>query len=188
MNTRRELTSLLARFDLVSKQVESEQTALDKALERVSNVSQAQSIVQEIAERVQTIAHQQISSVITRCLEAVFGESAYQFKIRFDRKRGKTEARLLLIRGELEIEDPLDEAGGGIVDISALALRLSVLSRSRPRRRPLLIGDEMFKNVNGEENQSRVGELLETIVEEMDLQLIQVTDDEWLKIGKVVEL
>ena len=45
-----------------------------------------------------------------------------------------------------------------------------------------------MKNVNGEVYQSRVGELLETLAKEMDMQIIIISDDPWLEIGKVVRL
>jgi hypothetical protein len=50
------------------------------------------------------------------------------------------------------------------------------------------VADEPFKFVNGEEEQERVATLLETLSQELAIQFIIVTDDSWLKIGKVIEL
>ena len=45
-----------------------------------------------------------------------------------------------------------------------------------------------MKHVNGGVYQQRMGELIETLAKEMKIQMILATDDDWLRIGKVVEL
>jgi hypothetical protein len=42
--------------------------------------------------------------------------------------------------------------------------------------------------VNGEENQRRVAQMLLTLCKELGFQLVLVSDDDWLKVGKVIEL
>jgi len=186
--TRRQLDRLLADRDHAARRAREEKARLKEARERVAFTQEAQRVVQEVAARVQQQAHDRIASVVSRCLAAVFGEDAYQFRIDFEQKRGRTEAKLVFVRGDLVLEDPTGESGGGQVDVAALALRLACLALSRPRKRLLLCLDEPMRNVNGEVYQERVGQLLLTLAEEMGVQFVVVSDDDWLKVGKVIEL
>ena len=148
---------------------------------------QAQKILQAAAEAVQQQAHRRLASVVTRCLKAVFGEEdAYEFRIRFEQKRGKTEAQLLFARDGMEV-DPVDAAGGGVIDVAAFALRTACLLLTVPPKRRLLVLDEPFKMLS-RTYRARVRQLLITLAEEMSLQIIMVTHSEELIAGKVVEL
>src|SRR4051812_16962882 len=76
--------------------VKEEKEAVRLAKQRSKHVTKAQGIIQRIAQITQEKAHVRIGKVVSQCLEAVF-EGAYQFKIVFERKRGKTEAKLLFL-------------------------------------------------------------------------------------------
>lgn len=184
---RQKINGLLARREALLEQVDAEQKTVEQEQQREKDLLLGQKLVQEIAEATQQSAHKQIASVVTRCLKAVFGEDAYTFKIKFSQKRGKTEAELLFCRDGLEA-DPTTAAGGGVVDVAAFGLRLACLILSFPRRRRLLVLDEPFRHLNGIEYQERVKGMLEKLVDELGLQVILVSDDEWLRIGKVIEL
>lgn len=176
----------LADLDHATRKVEDESLTLEKARAYLTHVEGARALVQGVAKEVQEQAHARIAGVVSRCLETVF-DDPYTFHIRFDSKRGKTEARLLLERDGLILENPLREAGGGVVDVCALALRLACLVLSTPRRRRFLCLDEPLKflSVN---YQPRVAELLMELAEEMDIQFLIVTHSKFLKLGKVIEL
>lgn len=175
-------------WTLATKQVAAEQQALQDAETAVVEIVAAQQLVQEVAQHLQHKAHARISAIVSRCLEHVFAEDAYTFQIRFDKKRGKTEAVLTLCRDGQVLDDPLTEAGGGCVEVAAFGLRLACLVLSTPRCRQILICDEPFRCLNGEEYQNRVGALLLALARDLKMQMIIVTDDAWLKIGKVVDL
>ncbi len=142
--------------------------------------------MQEVAATIQASAHAQISKVVTRCLKAVFGEEAYEFKIDFKQARGKTEARLLFIREGQEI-DPIDAAGGGVLDVASLALRLSCLMLARPRRRKLLCLDEPCKYLSTDYRPA-VRKLILILAKETGIQFILVTHSEALKMGTIIEI
>lgn len=168
--------------------VTEEETNLKQAKLRTQHANEAQRIVQQIAAQVQQLAHSQIAKVVTRCLKTVFQEDAFEFRIKFERRRGKTEAELLFVDRD-GYELPSGEGvPGGVIDVAAFALRLACLMLSRPKKRLLLVADEPFKNVNGKVYQDRVGSLLLQLSEELGIQFIIVTDDPWLYIGKVIEL
>lgn len=177
---------LLSSYELSQSIVASEKKGLRELTRRVETLTEAVKITQAVAEKVQHQAHSRIAAVVSRCL-AIFDEP-YEFKIIFEQKRNRTEARLVFIKAGIEIDDPTDECGGGVVDVAAFALRLACLILAKPRRRRFLCLDEPFRNIHGERYQERMGELLETLSREMKVQFLIVTDDDWLKRGKVIEL
>lgn len=148
--------------------------------------AQAQAVVQGVAQAVQQQAHTQIAAIVTRCLAAVF-PNPYKFHIAFERKRGKTEAQLQFIdQNDNTITDPLNEVGGGVIDVAAFGLRLAALVlASKPRRRLLLL-DEPFANLSAE-YRPVVAELIEELSHELGVQIILVTHYEEFHKGKVVK-
>lgn len=171
----------MARFD-------TERSAQAEAEVHVRHCVTAQEVIQSAAQQVQETAHRQIQSVVNRCLEAVFPDDPYTFEIQFSKKRGKTEAALVFKKGDLVLTDPMNQTSGGVVEVAALALRLACLVLQKPPVRRLLILDEPFKNVNGSDYQNRVAQLVTALADDYGVQFVIVTDDEWLKIGNVVEL
>ena len=152
----------------------------------MSNTKEAQTITQQIAQTVQQQAHKRIEGVVGKCLEAVFGDE-YGFKIRFERKRGRTEANLLLLRHGHEIEDVLNSDSGGVVDLCAFALRLSCIVLAKPRLRRIIIMDEPFRNLDMQ-NREKVRMLLEELSQDFKVQFIIVTHEIAFQTGKVIEL
>lgn len=169
------------------RQAREERDALDRAAWDLAAAQEAQRILQHAAQAVQQEAHQRISATVTRCLKAVFGPDAYTFRIRFDRKRGKTEAVLCLERGGEVLEDPVNELGGGVVDVVSFALRLAALLTGVPRRRRLLVLDEPAKHLS-QEFRPAFRALLESLATELGVQILMTTHSRELVTGKVVQL
>lgn len=186
-NCQRKLAKQTAEYNLACDNIKQERRRLREAKAKRAAADEAQQLAQHVAQAVQQQAHKRISEVVTRCLAVVFGEDAYEFDIQFDRKRGKTEARMRFLKDGKE-RHPLRASGGGMVDVAAFALRLACIILAKPKTRRLLILDEPLKWVNGEEYQQQVGRMFEVLAKEMQVQMIIVSDDEWLRIGKIVEV
>ena len=180
------LTRLSHELELEQAKLQREEEAIQAALAKKALLEEASQIVNSIAEDIQHRAHEHVSQVVTRCLQAVFTDDAYEFKILFERKRGKTEARLVFYRGDLEI-DPLKAAGGGPVSVAAFGLRLACLLLSKPRKRRILCLDEPFSNLSRDYLPNLV-ELLEQLTIELGVQMIIVSHSPELEIGKVIQL
>lgn len=177
---------ILGRFTVAKEIYKKEKDFLLEAQIHEEDAREAQQIVQEISQEIQQQVHNQIANVVSTCLETVFDEP-YDFKINFERKRGKTEASLFFEKDGEEI-DPLTASGGGVVDIASFALQLSCIMLSRePKLRKIFIADEPFKFVSAE-YRGRVKQLLEKLSKEMDIQFIIVTHIEELKTGNIIEL
>lgn len=174
------------QYRVAKKRVRIERTELNYAKQAVDDAIAAQKILQSVAAETQKRAHEQITRIVTRAIQFVFG-AGYQFRINFERKRGKTHAKMVIVRRGHEI-DPLESESGGIVDVAAMALRLSCLSLATPKRRKLVVLDEPLKNVHGVEYQRRTVQLIESLSEELGFQIIIVTGLEWLRLGKVIHV
>lgn len=188
IDLRRRLDRVLAERDHALRSADEERVALENAKADAVTAVVAQQVAQDVAAAQQTAANERIASVVSRCLEAVFGRAAHRFRIDFAKKRGRTEARLEFATADGTMTEPLEEADGGSVDVAALGLRLACLVLSMPRRRRLLCLDEPMRNVHGDGNRQRAAELLLTVAREMDVQIVMATGLEWLKVGKVIDL
>lgn len=181
---RKILDQKLAEYNHARRRQEEEGEYLQEANKLLEDTKQAQKVVQEMAQSVQQAAHSRIASVVTRCLQTVFVDDKYIFTIVFEQKRGKTEARLVFTLDGWEV-DPRD--CGGVLDVASFALRLACLMLGSPKRRRLLILDEPFRMLDST-NASRLKELLLLLSKEMNVQIVMVTHNPGLRIGKVVEL
>ena len=161
--------------------------AAAEAKQEMASVEEARAITQTIAEEMQRRAHDKIAKVVTRCLAAVF-DDPYEFNIRFERKRNKTEAVLEFRRDGQVYDDPINEVGGGVLDVASLALRLACVMVSRPPTRRAFVLDEPWSSIRGEGNRNRTRKLLETLSEEFGVQWIINTDIPSYRMGKIVEM
>ena len=141
--------------------------------------------IQQVATSIQQKAHDRIAAIVTRCLKTVFEEDL-EFRIFFETKANRTEARLAFVKDGKEV-DPMEESGGGLVDVAAFAVRLSCLLLAKPPLRKLLILDEPFRFLS-REYRERMKDLLLTLSSELGVQFIIVTHIEEFRVGTVVEL
>lgn len=184
-NLRASVNRRLVEYEASRALCRSEQREIDSLTTLQNDAREALAFTQGVASSVQAAAHAKIADIVSRSLEAVFDEP-YAFKIRFEQKRGRTEAVLLFERDGHEI-DPLTASGGGVVDVASFALRLSCLLLSRPPVRRVLIMDEPFRFV-AVRHRDRVRALVEALAREVDCQFIIVTHSAELVTGKVVQL
>ena len=186
IKTRKKVDSLLSDLRSAKKQYKEEKEELKKAKKELRRTEKAQVITQQVAQMVQQRAHKRIEGVVGKCLETVFG-NVYGFKINFKRKRGKTEARLVLLKDGHEIEDVLNEDSGGVVDTAAFALRLACVVLTKPTLRRIIIMDEPFRNLDMQ-NREKVRILLEELSEKFKVQFIIVTHELSFCIGNTINL
>ncbi len=185
--TREQVDKWLVERQLAERQEKKDRQAVEVSQQKVDDLLQAQEMVQHIAQAVQQKAHAKIARIVTKCLGVVF-DDPYEFHIRFDRKRGKTEARMVFVRDGLELDDPLNEVGGGVIDVAALALRLACIMLSKPVRRKLVVLDEPFSQIRGKQNQARTREMLIQLADELGIQFVLCTDIPAYRLGTIIEI
>lgn len=152
----------------------------------VAHASEAVHVLETVASEVQKNWYLQLGEVVSRCLNTVFSDQAYQFKLEFRQQANRTEVSFYMER-DGERYTPMDSTGGGVVDVASFALRMAAMMLNVSNQRMVLVMDEPFRFVSVEYRE-RVRVLLEQLAKEFKVQLIMVTHMEELETGKVVLL
>ena len=153
-------------FDNYNNKVESMNNEL-KVLEK------AQAFLQKVAQETQQHLKFQIEDIVNLALETCFpGE--YTFEILFEISRGKTNAELVFLDQKTGRQiDPMDASGGGVVDLTTFALRIACYALEHNTDNVIVL-DEPFRFLS-RDLQERAGEILKTLSEKMNLQIIMVS-------------
>ena len=179
---------MLGRLGNANYALEEATNCLDDLQRSVSILDEAKTVIREIGAECQESAQRQIDNVVTRCLQAVFGENAYRFCLRFETKRGQTEASAVLLDENNNELSPTDAVGGGVLDVVAFALRLACLALMRPRPSQVLILDEPFRFLSTQYREN-TKELLTELAQELQIQMIMVTHiPEFMDMENVIEI
>jgi DNA repair exonuclease SbcCD ATPase subunit len=134
----------------------------------------------EIVKQVGLMTQKQLEYHLTEqaslAMEAVF-DDPYQLKVEFQEKRGKTEVEILFKRRDMEFP-PIGSAGGGAIDVASLALRIAYWAMRQDKKiQPLLLLDEPFSQLKGEEANRRALAIIQEISNQLGLQIIMVSDE-----------
>jgi len=171
----RKLNNLFGKKEQIEKQIADNEKNKNALVRRQRNIQEAQSLIQSVAKQTQEELSNQISSIVTLALNSIF-DVPYEFGIRYEPKRGKTEAYLFFKKNGMEV-DPIDDSGGGVVDVASFALRIALWQLSRPRPSDTIILDEPMKWLD-RKLQPKASELLKTLSDKLGIQFIIVSHDE----------
>jgi DNA repair exonuclease SbcCD ATPase subunit len=114
---------------------------------------------------------ERMEQLVTDALVMIFDDPSYRFIVEFKSRRNQVEVDFKLRHGTVEM-DPMEGAGGGIVDVVALALRLLMLELLRVKG-PLIL-DEPVKYVSADYI-GNVGTFLKAYSQQTGRQVIMVT-------------
>jgi ABC-type branched-subunit amino acid transport system ATPase component len=183
--TRKRVESLEAKRRAVVEMLALAKRDLSLAQAEEDKAVQARDVLQQVGQAVQQEAHQSIAAVVSRCLSSVFPEEPYEFKVLFERKRNRTEARLVFVKDGMEL--PAKEIGNGVLDVASFALRTACLIMTKPALTRFLVIDEPFRGVHGPRRKS-VAELVEEVSQELGVQVLCITHEREMEMGTVVEI
>jgi len=178
---RSQIIGKLALLDKCERELSDVQTERSEIQNALQSYSAATQILRDLYEQTQERFHGQIMQIVSFCLKEVFGVDAYEFKIVFEQKRGQVESRCAWIRDDKEFN--YDQIGGGILDVSAMALRLSVIYLTRKTVRSIMIMDEPFRYLSVEYRE-KMAALLVQLSAQFDFQFIIVTHIPEFELGK----
>jgi DNA repair exonuclease SbcCD ATPase subunit len=136
---------------------------------------EAREIIRITGQKTQNQLSFHIKDITSLAMEAVFN-NPYGLAMEFVNRRNKTECDLYFERDGNRVE-PLDGGGGGAADVASFALRVASWSLQRPHTRNVLLLDEPFKHLKGENENRRVLEMLRKISQELKMQIIMVSDE-----------
>jgi len=158
-------------------QIERDLIAVQKEVKKIEKditfTEKAQAIIIAVAKLTQEELEFRIAEPVSLALQAIF-DNPYKMVTKFDiTGRGATECQLRFERNG-NLKRPFDASGGGPIDVACFALRVGSLTLEIPKRRRVLILDEPFRFVS-HEKMPFVGQLLQEISKELNLQIIMVT-------------
>lgn len=163
-------------------QLASELTATSNRLETLTqeqeDISRALEIIQVTAKITQQQLEIHISELVSLALEAVF-PSPYKMVLKFETRRNRSEADLLLQDENGNLLNPMDAVGGGVVDVAAFALRIALWSLKQPRPRAVMIMDEPLRFLS-KDLQPRAGIMISEISKKLGIQFVIVSHEEGL--------
>lgn len=161
--------------------IKAEKESCERELERLETeieiTQKARAIIQKVGQETQQALQYRISELVNLALTAIF-DDPYEFIVEFELKRGQTECTMLFSRDGY-VFNPLDAAGGGVVDVASFALRLTCLTLIRPKPRNLLVLDEPFRFLS-ESLQPKAANLLKELSERLEIQILMITHNKVL--------
>lgn len=158
------------KLNLLQSKLEENNSSLESLEQTQKDLELAQAFLQEVAQSTQEQLRYHISDIVQLALDTCFPGS-YIFDILFEIKRGKTEAKLLFLNEGEEV-DVMDAAGGGVVDVSAFALRIAAWTLGKTDN--VIVLDEPFRCLS-DDLQPFAAEVLAELSKELGLQFIIVT-------------
>jgi len=163
------------KYLLLHSQIKEDKIAIKNIKKEMKTSKKAASIIRIVAQETQSQIEFHISELVTMALRNVFS-NPYTFHLDFVQKRNKTGCNFFFERNGHKI-NPLMEAGGGVVDVAAFALRVAVWALSKPTYRNTLIFDEPFKNINDKTRgtHQKIAELVKLLSDKLHLQFIIIT-------------
>jgi DNA repair exonuclease SbcCD ATPase subunit len=159
----------------VEKSLTVVRSDIKKAVHSLHDHEKAREIIRIVGQKTQQQLQFHISDIASLALDAVF-TNPYQLAVDFVPRRNKTECDLYFVRDGNKI-DPISASGVGAVDVTAFALRIAAWSMAEPRTRNVLILDEPFKHLKGEEENKQVLEMIRKISKKLKVQIIMVSDE-----------
>lgn len=169
----------------MKKQVENNliqnKTTLDNLNNRIKLLEQAQAFLQKVAQDTQSQLKFQIEDIVNLALETCF-PNEYEFQLQFNIARGKTDAELVFLSQKTGRPiDPMNASGGGVVDLTAFALRIASYALEQGVDNVIIL-DEPFRFIS-RDLQARAGEILKSLSTKLGLQIIMVTH-----IGQMIDV
>ena len=167
-----ELQERKGRAKQVVEQIEILSERLRECKREVRLTEQAQVVAQIVAQATQKELEFKISEIVSLALSSVFNDP-YVFEVEFVLRRNKTEADLWLSKNSNRVR-PLEATGGGVVDITCLALRIALWKLSSNKTDSVLILDEPTSHLSLD-LQERASQMIKSLSKELGLQIIMIS-------------
>jgi DNA repair exonuclease SbcCD ATPase subunit len=136
-------------------------------------IEEAQVFIQQVAKATQEQLKFNLEPVVQVLLDATF-PGRYDFVIDFTIERNRTAVRLVYKTKDGYERDPLKQNGGGLCDLTALALRIALWSIGKTDN--IIILDEPLKNLQPAELNRLGFEVIKSLSKKLGLQFIIVNN------------
>lgn len=144
---------------------------LSKLIIRQKSLEEAQVFIQEIAKITQEQLKFHLTDVVNLAIATCFPDVV--FDIDFKISNNRTVANLIYRQGDYEI-DPMSSSGGGLVDLTAFALRIALWNIGHSDN--VIIFDEPLKWLQPKELQIEAFRVMKELSKKMSIQFILVAN------------
>jgi DNA repair exonuclease SbcCD ATPase subunit len=158
----------------LSEALASRELQIARSLEDTAAFEDVQRLIQETAKEVQESIRFHIQDLVQHALDAIF-PGTYKFLVEFTVSRGRTEARLLVEKGGNVMDDLMEDEGGTLVQIVAMALRIAVWTLAPTA--PVLIFDEPGTAVSAQ-YKPIFAEVIRGLSQRLGVQILMVSHDD----------
>ena len=172
MNYRERISGAKGKASLLQNQLDTVKFVTEAKKADLISLEKAQAFIQLVAKRTQEQLKYHVTDVVQLALDSLF-PNEYTFTLEFNIKYGKTVAELVFTKEGYPI-DILKAAGGGVVDIASLALRIAVWSLSRTDN--VLILDEPVARIQPAALQAIAWEVIKELSYRLKLQFIIISN------------
>lgn len=162
----------LQNIENALEEYRAESIQVEKSLE---DSQKAAEIIHSVAKSTQEELEFHLSDIVTMAMKGVF-ETGPSLSVSFVSRRGQIEVDMGF-EEDGHIGDPLNDDGGGLVDVAAVALRFSCWTLRQNRTRPVIILDEPLKWLKGSDLPAKGARIIKEISEKLGLQIIMVSHD-----------
>lgn len=159
----------------LSGSIGARESQIATSLEEIAAFEDVQRLIQETAQEVQEGIRFHIQDIVQHALDAIFPGPVYKFLVEFTVSRGRTEARLLVEKGGNVMDDLMEDEGGTLVQIVAMALRIAVWTLAPTA--PVLIFDEPGAMVSAQ-YKPVFAEIIRGLSQRLGVQILMVSHDD----------
>jgi len=172
MNFSSKIQQAKGKKKLMETQLEELKFLLADKISYLSTLEKAQSFIQSVAKKTQEQLKYHIEDVVQLAIDSIFPDE-YTFSVDFSIKYGKTSCNLIFTKNGFPV-DLLKAAGGGVVDIASLALRIAVWSIGHTDN--VLILDEPIARIQPAELQAIAWDTIKELSHRLNLQFIIISN------------
>ena len=158
----------------IERSIEKIELSIDENRKQLRGHEKAKEVIKQVGLKTQQQLSYNISEITSMALDAVL-DDPYELELEFVERRNKTECDIYFVRDGIRI-DPFS-GGGGAIDIAAFALRVASWSMQTPRSRNVLVLDEPFKHLKGEQANRKMLDMVSELSSRLKIQIIMVSDE-----------
>lgn len=116
-----------------------------------------------------------VEGIVTDAIKFIYGDD-YSFEMESEIKRNQPEIHFYVVIGGHRYSIKNDDIGGGVVDVVAFALRVTLWALQDQQTDNVMVLDEPLKNVDSD-RLVLVGYMVKKLSQDLNLQFIMVTHE-----------
>jgi DNA repair exonuclease SbcCD ATPase subunit len=170
------VASLKGQRDTLEKTYREKQEVLSTLQSNLKTQKECTALFQALSAKLQEQTTRKVADIVTKAYQFIF-QNDDQFIIDTEIKRDIPSAQFYIKKADGRTFDPLEEEGGGVVDVISFSLRVAALLLCSPKLNSVLVLDEPFKHLSNSTfpYRERAADFLTKLSEEYGVQILLTT-------------